>query len=379
MNTSILVARAQKIADGLRGRIAEIESSSRLPDDIVQSFVDAEFPAIFVPRSRGGFELDLDTAAAVVAPVAAVCPSVGWNLCFYIGTNWVMTQMSPECQDVYFGAGPNPLMAGSQIPTFSVKKVDGGYRVTGRGSWLSGSPHASYIFIAGRVENGGGPPEIRSLLVPQGQFDLIDTWQVEGMRATGSIDGTLDDVFVPESFTLPSESLGSGTAYGPKLYPDNPMYGRPADLMPLSYIMPVFSGASRGACDELLSYNRGRINSHTSTAASARASTQMHVGRLQARATLAEAMLKGLIDQVMHSDNATLLDPAKKAEMKALGAMIVDYCTDTVTQATLAAGSNAFRKQSPLQMFFRDINMISVHPFFEKDACTENYGKSLLV
>ena len=38
-------------------------------------------------------------------------------------------------------------------------------------------------------------------MLPVGQATLIDNWDVLGLRATGSIDYTIDSVFVPDAYT----------------------------------------------------------------------------------------------------------------------------------------------------------------------------------
>ncbi len=64
--------------------------------------------------------------------------------------------------------------------------------------------------------------------------------------------------------------------------------------------------------------------------------------------------------------------------MKARGAMLVDLCKDTIGELVLGAGANVFRKDSKLQMIFRDINMIGSHAFFEQNSSIEGLGRSLL-
>ena len=64
--------------------------------------------------------------------------------------------------------------------------------------------------------------------------------------------------------------------------------------------------------------------------------------------------------------------------MKARCAMLAELCRETINELVLGAGANAFRRQSKLQMIFRDINMISSHAFFDHNASTEALGRSLL-
>lgn len=372
-----LIATAHQLAALAASRRAELECTGSLPDDVVASIVHAGFPLALVPRERGGFELDVDVVSDIVRPVAAVNPSLGWNLCFYIGLNWVAAQFPPAFQDAYFAGTAAPLLAGSIVPTFRLEPVAGGFRLSGRASWVSGAPHAAFLACAGPVAYGEASGELRLAMIPRDNVCLIDTWQVEGMRTTGSIDVVADDVFVPEEQTLRVSDLAAGRACGQALYSANPMYARPSDIMPMAYILPVFVGASRGAADALLAGTCGRTNTNTGTPAAAKPAMQGHVGRVQARAQLAEDMLAALIAEVV-AGPPRRFDAACRLAFKARAALIVDYCRDTVVEATHAAGANAFRKSAQLQMLFRDISMISLHPFFEIDGNCEAFGKDLL-
>lgn len=368
-----LIAHAHRLAADIAPRVGEIEQANRLPDTVVEAFIEAEFPAILVPRSRGGFELDLDTVAPIVCIFAAICPSVAWNLCFYIGQNGVVCQMPEAFQDLYFAGGAKPLLAGSLVPTFVLTPVSGGFLATGRASWCSGAPHADFLLLAGRTRGEGG--ERRMVFgLDKAAATLVDSWAVEGMRATGSIDVSLDDVFIPAEHALVLDDLMAGTGEGALLYPDNPMYRRPAELMALSYQLPVFVGACRGAADELLDVSRHRIHTNTGAAAAARPSVQAHVGHAHARATIAEGMLAAIVQEAMCGS----FTASSRVAWRTRCTLVAEFCREAITDATRAAGANAFRKQSRLQMLFRDINMISLHPALEREGATELLGGLLL-
>lgn len=373
MSPEALFERAYQLASDIESRVLEIEQSSRLPDDVIEAFISAGFPAILVPRSRGGFELDLDTVARIVRIFAAVCPSVAWNLCFYIGQNGIICQMPVALQDRYFGSGPNSLLAGSLVPFFELTPVSGGFLATGRASWCSGAPHADFLLLAGRT---CGEQDKRRLAfgVERTSATLMDTWSVEGMRATGSIDVALDRQFIPHEHAMQLDDLFAGNGSGATLYPSNPMYRRPAEQMALSYQLPVFVGACRGAADELLAVSRRRVHTNSGVAAAAKPTTHAHVGHARARAVLAEDMLASILQDAMSS----ALTPAQRVEWRTRCAVVVEFCRDVITDATRAAGANAFRKQARLQMLFRDISMISLHPALEREGASEMLGSLLL-
>ena len=374
---SVLIERARTIAAKWAGRGMEIDKASKLPDDLVAEWIDAGLIATLVPKRFGGYELGLDTASEITRIFAAFCPSSAWVLSFYMGHNWIHCQFPEEAQQEIFADGPSPCSAGVLAPLFKLKAVEGGYRVTGRNSWNSGAPHAGWIMSSGIVLGEGASGGPVTFIMPRSDVTLIDTWEMEGMRATGSWDVTVEDVFIPAHRTVPTAALFSAQTPG-SLVHANSFYTRPLALLSFGYPLPVFVGALRGVADEFTANIKTRVGTNDGKSAAAKQVMQMLVGRGEARAQLAEAMLADLIDSIMASDNGVRFEVPARLAVKARGAMLVEFCKETISELVLGAGANAFRKQSKLQMIFRDINMISAHAFFEQGAATEGFGRSLL-
>ncbi len=373
---SALIERARTIAASWAGRAAEIDSASKLPDDLVAQWTDAGLIATLVPKRHGGYELGLDTASEIIRIFAGVCPSAAWVLAFYIGHNWIHCQFPEEAQREIFADGPSPKSAGVLAPLFKLRPVEGGYRITGRNSWNSGSPHANWIMSSGMVQGASEPTPV-TFIMPRSDVTLVDTWNMEGMRATGSWDAVLDDVFIPSHRTMPSTGLFTGQTPGASAHA-NPFYTRPLILLTFAYCMPVFVGACRGVVDEFVANLKTRVGTNDGKTVSAKPAMQMLAGRGEARAAMAEVLMEDLIASVMAPDALARFDVPARLAMKARGAMLVELCKDTIGELVLGAGANAFRKDSKLQMIFRDINMISSHAFFEQNSSIEGLGRSLL-
>ena len=373
---SVLVERARTIATKWAGRAMEIDSASKLPDELIAEWTDAGLIATLVPKRYGGYELGLDTASEIIRIFASACPSAAWVLAFYIGHNWIHCQFPEEAQQEIFANGPSPRSAGVLAPLFKLRPVEGGYRITGRNSWNSGSPHADWIMSCVMVQGNDLPTPV-TFIMPRSDVALVDTWNMEGMRATGSWDVVLDDVFIPSHRTLPSIGLFTGQNPGSTSHA-NPFYTRPLILLTFAYCLPVFVGATRGATDEFVGNLKTRVGTNDGKSVSAKPAMQMLAGRGEARVQMAEAMLAELMTSIMASDAATRFDVPGRLAVKARGAMLAEFCKETISEVVLGAGANAFRKDSKLQMIYRDISMISVHAFFEQGSSTEALGRSLL-
>src|SRR5262249_11410368 len=114
-------------------------------------------------------------------------------------------------------ADPRFVIAGVAAPRGRARTVEGGYRVTGRWSFASGSHHARWLVVGAVLADESSPgsaPVIRHLVLPADEVTFHDTWQVAGLRGTGSDDLEVHDVFVPaqRSFSLFEQNL---TAPGP--------------------------------------------------------------------------------------------------------------------------------------------------------------------
>lgn len=378
MTPATIIERARSFAEHVASRFEEIERRDSLPDDIVATMRVAGFPQILVPRSRGGFELDVDTAAEVVRLVTAACPSVGWVLGFYIGTPWIACQLPPPVQDRLFVGGRTPLLASAIAPTLQLEPDGDGYRASGQCLWSSGSKHAEFIICTAKTQDADGKVAPMAFVIPASDIELLDSWKVEGMRATGSFDFRVKGVSVAKDEIIPWQQIIGGCGFGSKLYPGNLLYSRPMMLMTNSYMLPLFVGGARAAVDEMVRVNRGRVNTNSGKVSAQKTAMQMRVGRLEARVRLIEDCFEAFIGSVMAGDARDTYAPADRIALNARVALIVEQCRDIVTQATLGSGAHSFKSSSVLQMYLRDVTMISIHPGFDPDAATEAHGKLLL-
>lgn len=155
---------------------------------------------MWVPRSvRGGVELDVVSSLQVIENLAYGDPSAGWvtmAASLAIGTGAAYLERSAV--DELFGGSRLPVIAGQGTRPGTAVPVDGGFRLTGSWSFASGIKHSTHIHTLAVIEGTGEP---RIFVLPVDKATLIDNWDVLGLRATGSIDYRIDNVFVPEPYT----------------------------------------------------------------------------------------------------------------------------------------------------------------------------------
>ena len=207
-----IVARARGLAPLIESEADAAEDATTTTAPVVEALKDAGLFWIQVPRELGGSEVDVATALAVFEALAHADGSTGWSAMANITSScFAAIYTGADAASAMFGDGARGIHAGMLGPVGTARRVEGGYRVSGRYQFGSGCAHASYIG-AGTIEvddagnqltTDSGLPAMRVVLVPRDEIDFRGNWDVLGLTATGSYDYMVDDVFVPEAFTYP--------------------------------------------------------------------------------------------------------------------------------------------------------------------------------
>ena len=208
--------RAREIAKLADEQAAESEALGKLTKDIDDALHETGLYGMWVPKSLGGLELDPLSSLEVIEAVSYGQPSAGWVLMaagLSVGTGAAYLA-DQAIEEIFTNVERWPIIAGQGTRPGTAKPVDGGYQISGDWSFGSGLLHSQFIHSAVVTEDTG---EFRITVVPVEKANLdYESWDVLGLRATGSIDYTMRDVFVPEHFThlgLAQESSRGGPFY----------------------------------------------------------------------------------------------------------------------------------------------------------------------
>lgn len=199
-----LVAEARALAPAISAASEQIEAAGALPDSILDALHTAGAFRMAIPAAYGGLDADPLTCARVVEEYAAADASVGW--CVMIAAQiTLLAGLLPADGARELFRDPRAVACGVARQTGKAIPVDGGYRVTGRWPFASGSLHATWFSAECMVMHGDEPERNeagetigRVLFLPREQVSIVNTWITGGLRGTGSNDFVVEDQFVPE-------------------------------------------------------------------------------------------------------------------------------------------------------------------------------------
>jgi 3-hydroxy-9,10-secoandrosta-1,3,5(10)-triene-9,17-dione monooxygenase len=212
---------SQAVLDGVRDllptfreRAEEAERLRVVPEANIKELEETGFFRLLQPKRFDGFESSPIDFYTAVRDVASACGSTGW-VSSVVGVHpWQVALFADEAQQAVWGEDTSTRLSSSYAPTGKAVVADGGYTLSGKWSFSSGCDHCSWVLLGGLVFNAEGQVvDFKTFMVPRKDYTIIDVWNVVGLRGTGSNDILVEDVFIPEAFTL---SMGeTGQCRGP--------------------------------------------------------------------------------------------------------------------------------------------------------------------
>lgn len=371
-----LLERARRLAPVLRARAATTEEARTLLPETLQAFVEAGFYKILQPARYGGYELPPMTLFKVAMELAKGCPSSAWCMSLIAVHNWEIALVDPRCADDLWRENPDARASSSYAPFGKVTPVEGGYRLSGRWSWSSGSDHCDWAILGGVVprENGGGPPDLRAFIVPRSDYQVIDVWHVMGLRGTGSNDIVVEDAFVPEHRTHQFAHSFMMTDPGRAAFTSR-NYKYPFGIIFAYSLSVVTLGMADGALEAFKADMKVRLGAYDGAKA-------MEEPFVRHRLAEAEAIIRGLHARLdaNFAEMGALIDGGEPFPMELRvknkwdAQWIAKEAMKAVELLFKASGARGIRSDSPMQRYFRDVHAASNHAFLNPDKGSLNAG-----
>lgn len=374
-----LLDRVEQILPIIERNGPEADTERRIPEESIRALKDAGLFKITVPRRFGGYEVPVWTKMQVSAAVAAGDGSTAWVLTLINVCNWAVGLFSDEAQHDVWGENPDARVAGVLNPSPEVRRVDGGYEVSGRWPYASGSLHSDWAMIGIQVPNERGEIVDEALaLAPMSDLTIEDTWFVSGMKGTGSNTLVGDRIFVPEHRLLSTRKAIENVYATP--HTDETLY-RASFIPVLTLVLggPQL-GLGKAALDYVLSKAGKRGITYTVFGRQAESTAfQVDVARA---ATLVDTawlhMERGAADVQAAADAGVALSPLARARVKQDTAYGIARIREAIDILVSAHGAASFAEVSPLQRIWRDSATAGRHAVIDPLVNLEVYGKQLL-
>jgi 3-hydroxy-9,10-secoandrosta-1,3,5(10)-triene-9,17-dione monooxygenase len=374
-----LLARARELLPKLAARVADADRLRRVPDETIADFHEAGFFRMLQPSRWGGIESDPGAFFDVQATIATACPSSAWVLGVVTVHNWQLALFPLEAQEEVWGKDRTTLISSSYAPTGKVTRADGGFRISGRWSFSSGCDHARWVFLGGLVPpEGGGPPEMRTFLVPRSDYQIDDNWHVAGLKGTGSKDIVIENAFVPEHRTHKLMDgffrKSPGNAANPA-----PLFKLPFGQIFVRSVSTSAIGIAQGALDAYRSVAAKRVAAGDGAKVAEDPTAQVVAARAASLIDETRLTLHRNMDELMAiARSGADLPLERRVRFRFDSSNAVSKCVEAVDLLFTASGGRAIFLNSPLLRYFLDAHAARAHYANNPDKPGRNYGGVLL-
>jgi 3-hydroxy-9,10-secoandrosta-1,3,5(10)-triene-9,17-dione monooxygenase len=380
------LTRARTLIPLLRSKAGDGDRDARLSPLVMDAMRSAGLFRLLQPQRYGGPELDPETFFIIQAALAEGDMSAGWLQGVMGVLAFHLALFDERAQDDVWGEDPDALLACSYMPTGKATPVGGGFRLSGRWGFASGSDYCDWLILAGSVSAetaetaagpSGAPPDLRVFLVPRADALVHDNWDTTGLRGTGSQDVTVDAVFVPEHRAHRHVDRFLGTSPGLAIN-TAPLYRLPLPQLLFRTITMPAVGALRGFLDAFLDHSRARV-AVTGQAVARDPVAQLIVAEIEASLDEITAM--------MGRNFARLTDYARRGEQAPIpqrmvyrlqATMAAERCTLLAARLFKACGASGLAKSHPFGRYLADIAAARQHAANQNEAQGRSLGALML-
>ena len=347
------VIRAELLAE-IRGRRGEYEAAGNLaeqrrnlPAETMAALRELGAFWLKTPAELGGTPLDPLDFCDVLEEFAYTDSAVGWAVMVGNGGTGTAGGWLPDAgaRQVFATGGPRPLVVGTPGPRGTGRPVAGGYLVSGRWAFASGCDHADWLI--GGFRETGADGRLMVAIVPREQAEIIDNWQVAGLRGSGSFDFLLEEVFVPASLTF--ERAASACRGGA-------LFNVEAHVFLSNELPPLMAGMARRALAEMTRLAGQTARFPGTSILGERAVFQSELGRAEAGVRAARAVHRDAVSSTWEVAR-TGRQPSASDHIALTTASVfaAETCTDIIGALFRYGGGRLLARSERMQRLLRDV------------------------
>ncbi|MFC7446843.1 hydroxylase [Rhodococcus daqingensis] len=380
-----VLERIEQFAEEIRAEGVEGDRLMRLTDTSAKRLRESGAIRMLQPKQHGGLEVHPREFAETVMGIAAMDGAAGW-VTGIVGVHpWELAFADPKVQEEIWGADQDTWVASPYAPMGVAKQVDGGYVLNGRWSFSSGTDHCQWAFLGALLgdENGAPvmPPVPLHVILPRSDYQIVaDSWDVIGLRGTGSKDLIVKDAFIPSYRTMLASEVMDGTAVK-KAGRTETLYNMPFSCMFPLGITSAVVGIAEGALACHIAAQKDRV-AITGTKIKEDPYVLYAIGEAAAEIAASRAALLETVDRFWDMTEAgTEIDFEARAIGRRTQTAAAWRAVRAVDEIFARSGGGALHYKFPMQRFFRDAHAGIAHAIhvpgsiFHSSALTQLGGE----
>jgi alkylation response protein AidB-like acyl-CoA dehydrogenase len=322
-----------------------INEGRQIPQELIDSMASAGLFRLLVPRSVGGEEIDLIDYLNVTQAISSADGSMGW--CFnqnnVLGT---MASLMSESLAKEVWADSNAILCNGPPQHASIEPATGGYSLTGRWNFSSGSRHSTWVVATGRHDG-----EMLSMIMSHQEVEWFDSWQVGGLRGTGSFSFETDAHFVPAHRTwIETKSVRREKG---------PLYLINRSLLFAAGFASVGLGVARSALDDAIKTSLAKTPQEQALLRN-QVQVQREIGNAEALWGSCTAYLKDKARTLWeHACTHDELLMADRIGLRLASTWAIRKAAEVVDIAYSVCGATSIFENHPIQRKFQDAHAIT--------------------
>jgi alkylation response protein AidB-like acyl-CoA dehydrogenase len=327
----------------------EHDEIRELTKPVVKALVDGGFFTMLKAKSVGGMELKPSIFAQVTEALAIADGSTGWVVCQSNGCSTTSAYLRPNIAQEIFGR-PDGILAWGPPGSYEATPVEGGYRITGKWRFLSGSQNATWLGAHIRV---AGTRELKTFLYPKSSATFHDIWHTLGLRGTASNEYSVDNLFVPHERAIYRDDPRDRRS-------DSPLYRFTSTQLYSIGFGGVALGIARGTMDAFLALPREKIRGGAGKPMVENNVVQSHVAQSEAKWRSARYFLHAAADEAFETieeRGAMALD--QRTRLRLASTWAIQSSREIVNTLFHHCGSWAVFEENPFERRLRDIDTVA--------------------
>ena len=376
MSHEEVISSAKSLAPLLRKRGQDADILRSQPKETIDAIVDSGLIRILQPEKFGGHELHINSLTEATMELAKGDPSAGWCFTLLGLHSFMLAGWPEEAQKIVWGENPNALISSAFALTGKARKADGGYYIEGEWPFSSGVDHSDWAMVSSAQPPLEKGQNFRHLmfLVNRKDFEIEDDWNVSGIKGSGSKKIVIkEEIFVP-NYMVCDIAKWSKLSVNPGIsINNNSMYKLPLLTIIPFFLASVILGSAKGAYEIWVDNARKKATAYTNKIVSSYTHQQIRLAEYSAQLASVEALFRNAVEEVTNSDG--ILPQDLKVRLGRDYAYTAKVSAEVVQKLFYYSGAGAIYESNPMQRFWRDIQVMTMHAGLNFDFVGENFGR----